>query len=108
MAKGNQQNPTILVKIHQVYREVVAVCDSELVGKRFEQGNKQLDINEDFFKGQACDEAQAINLIKEKLADDACFNFVGKYAIQAGIKAGAIDKNGVMKVQGVPYAFALL
>lgn len=98
----------ILVKIHQAYREVIAVCDSNLIGKNFKQDNRQLEVKETFFKGKQMLENQAVKLIKEKLAEDSCFNFVGKQAVEAGIKAGAIDKNCVMKIQGIPYALMLI
>ena len=40
----------MLIKIHRAYRDVVAICDSELIGKRFEEGKFQLEIKEDFFR----------------------------------------------------------
>lgn len=98
----------ILVKVHQAYKEVVAVCDSDLLGKKFEEGKKQLEVNEAFFGGKELNEDKAVQLIKDKLAEDACFNFVGKHAVDTGIKAGAVDKDCIMKVQGIPYAMALV
>jgi len=98
----------ILIKIHDVYREVVAVCDSDILGKTFEEGNRQIEITEEFFNGYELSEEEAIKMIKDKLREDACFNFVGEKAIQAGIKAGAIDKTCVMKIQGIPYAMLLV
>ena len=98
----------ILVKIHQAYREVIAVCDSELIGKKFEQDNRQLEVTEDFFKGKEMTEEEVIALIKEKTADDASFNFAGEKAVQAAAKAGVIDKECIMKVQGIPYALVLI
>jgi hypothetical protein len=98
----------ILVKIHRTYREVIAVCDSELIGKKFEEGKIQLEVTEAFFGGDEMDGKEAVKTIKERLAEDACFNFVGTNSVNAGIKAGAIDKNCVMKVQGIPYALLLV
>lgn len=98
----------ILVKTHQTYREVVAVCDAELLNKKFEQGKVQLEITEAFFGGKELSEDEAVSLIKDKFADDACFNFAGHLAVQAGIKAGTINPDCVMKVQGIPYALALV
>ena len=42
----------MLVNIIKSYREVVAICDSELLGKCFEEGIFQLDIKESFYKGE--------------------------------------------------------
>jgi hypothetical protein len=38
--------------IHSSCRDVVAICDSELLGKVFEEGQLQLDVKESFYKGE--------------------------------------------------------
>ena len=98
----------VLIKIHETYRKIVAVCDKELVGKKFEQGKLQLDVNDHFYGGKELDDKEAIDFLKDELTEDACFNFVGKKSIELGAKAGVIDKNRVLIVQGVPHALALL
>jgi len=45
----------MFVKIHDSYRKVVAVCDDDLVGKKFEEGKKQLEVGESFFKDEEVD-----------------------------------------------------
>ena len=50
----------MLVKIHNSYRKVVAVCDSDIIGKRFDEGKRQLDIRENFYKGDEVNEEEAI------------------------------------------------
>ena len=96
------------VKIHLAYREVIAICDKELIGKKFEEGKCQLNVTESFYKGEEMDEKKAVDFIKSKMIDDACFNFVGERAIAAALKAGAIDKKGIIKIQGIPHALGLL
>ena len=98
----------LLVKIHETSREVVALADKSLVGKKFEDGKLQLDVNEHFFKGSEISEEKAIKLLKEKLEDDACFNFVGENSVQAGIKAGIINRENIIKIQGIPHAMMLM
>ncbi len=98
----------VLVKIHQAYREVVAVCDSDVLGKRFEEGKMQLEVNEHFYKGEEMPDMKVIELLKEKSQEDACFNFVGKHSIELGIRAEIINKERVIEIQGVPHAMALL
>ena len=43
----------MIVKIHKMPdgRSVIAVCDSNLLGKKFEEKNLQLDLTADFYKG---------------------------------------------------------
>ncbi|UZE94030.1 MAG: DUF424 family protein [Candidatus Pacearchaeota archaeon] len=100
--------PKILVKIHQAYREVISICDSDLIGKRFEEGNMQLEVSEQFYKGEEMSKDKVIELLKEKSQENACFNFVGKQAIETGIKAEIVDEGRVIEIQGVPHAMALL
>ena len=42
----------MLLRIIKTYRDVVAVCDKELLGKRFEEGNFQLDVKKSFFRSE--------------------------------------------------------
>ena len=98
----------MLVKIHKSYREVVAVCDSELVGKRFEEGIRHLEISENFFKGEEKPEKEAVEIMKFASGNDATFNIVGRKAVDAALKAGIISREGIKTVQGVPFALVLV
>jgi|SRR3989344_4805328 len=98
----------MLVKIHKSYREVVAICDSELIGKRLEEGIMQLEISENFFKGEEKTEKEAVNIMKNASGDDATFNIVGRQAVDAALKAGIISREGIRSVQGVPFALVLM
>jgi hypothetical protein len=98
----------MLLKVHEAYRKVAAVCDAELLGKKYTEGNRQLDINSDFYGGKKMDEAKLINALKELNEDDATFNIVGKKSVNAAIKAGIIAKEGIIKVKGIPFALGLL
>ena len=40
--------------------------------------------------------------------EDATFNIVGKDAVEAAFKAGIITKDGIKKVQGIPFSLVLL
>jgi hypothetical protein len=42
----------ISIKIHKTYRDVIAICDSDLIGKIFEEDKFQLNVKENFFKGK--------------------------------------------------------
>lgn len=98
----------VLIKIHQHYRKIVAVCDAELVGKKFEEGKFQLNVNEFFYNGKEYDEVKALKVLNNARQDDACFNFVGENSIELGIKVGIIDDNCVVRIKGVPHALGLL
>ena len=96
------------INIIRSYRDIVAVCDVELLGKVFEEEKFQLDVKESFYKGEKVNEPKAIKLMKDMVLEDATFNIVGKKSIDAAIKAGVIHKNSVGEIQGVPFALILL
>jgi len=98
----------MLLKIHEAYRRVIAVCDAELLGKKFTEGKMQLDINPDFYGGKKLNEADMIKTMQEFNGNDSTFNIVGKKSVNAALKAGIIDKSGIIKVKGIPHALGLL
>jgi len=98
----------MLIKIHKSYRQVVAICDSELIGQKIEEGKKQLDVRENFFKGDEIQEAELIEKMQDYAQDDSIFNIIGEKSVRCALKAGIISKEGILKVNGVPYALVLL
>jgi len=97
----------MIVNIIKSYRDIVAICDSELLGKRFEQGKFQLDIKESFFKGNKTNEEKVIKIMKDMEKEDSTFNIVGKKSVNAALKAGIIKQEGIGKIQGIPFALVL-
>ena len=99
---------TIAIKVYKSYRTVVTACDSELLGKKFEEGIKQLDVRENFYKGEEVSEDEAIKVMEFQLREDATYNIIGEKAINAAMKAGAITEEAVGKIAGIPFALKLL
>ena len=98
----------MLIKIHKSYRDVVAICDSELLGEKFEEGERILEVRESFFNGEEKNEEEIIELMKELSKEDATFNIVGEKSVNAALKAGIINEEGIKKVKEVPFALVLL
>ncbi len=98
----------MFVNIINSYRDVVAVCDEELLGKIFEDGKFQLDIKESFYKGKQVSKAELLKIIKNLSMEDATFNIVGKNSVNSALKAGVISKEGVKEIQGISFALVLL
>jgi hypothetical protein len=98
----------MIVKIIKSQRYVVAVCDSELIGKRFEEGISQLDVKESFFLGDETDEKETIEIMERMEKEDATFNIIGEKSVNAALKAGIITEEGIKEIQGVPFALVLL
>ena len=96
------------IKIHKSYRNVVALCDASLIGKKFEEGKRQLDLRENFYRDKKVTEKEAIKLLQQQANDDATFNIVGKKSIQVAVGAGLITKDSVQKIQNIPFALILI
>ena len=104
------------VNIIKSYRDVVAVCDKELLGKKFEElfkGNiRQLDVKENFYRSspeaEMATEEQVLEIINLMAAEDATFNIVGKKSVSVALKSGIITKESVGKVKGIPFALVLI
>lgn len=96
------------LRIHESYRKIISLADADLIGKKFTEGNLQLDVKESFYDGESVDEAKAVRMLKIANSDDATFNIVGKKSVECAVKAGIIDKKGIIKIQGIPHALGLL
>jgi hypothetical protein len=98
----------MLVKIHSSYRNVIAICDTELIGKVFEEGVSSIFINPNFYKGDEKNEQETLEIIEKGSAEDYTFNIVGAEAIKTALKAGIIKEEGIKRIQGIPIALVLL
>ena len=98
----------MFLKIHKTYRDIIAICDSELIGKKFEQGKFQIDVKDSFYKGEEISEERAIEIMKNFSKEDATFNIVGEKSINTALKAGIISEQGVKEIQGVRFAMVLM
>lgn len=96
------------INIIDSYRIVVALCDEDLLGKTFEEGEKQLHIKESFYKGEQKDKGEVLFILDNMRKEDATFNIVGEESIITAMQAGIITGEGIMRVNEIPYALVLL
>ena len=83
-------------------RQVIAVCDEDLLGKTLRDKGLEFKASESFYKGEKKTESEVITILKNAMN----INLVGKQAIEAGLKAGVITKENIKTIQGVPHAQA--
>ena len=98
----------MLIKIHESCRLTIAICDSDLIDKKFEEGIKQLDLTGSFFKGEEKTEQEATEIIEDSQKEDATFNIVGKQSCDLALKLGIVEKSGIITIQDIPIALVLL
>jgi len=96
------------IKIHESYRKIVALVDSELIGKTFEEGIKRIEIKESFFRGKEKNRHEITKILKDMQKEDATFNIIGKKSVQTALEAGIIKEEGITTIQNIPVALVLL
>lgn len=95
----------MIVKIHKRdERTIVAVCDSELVGQKYVEGDRQLDLTGDFYKGEERTEKDVGDMIRN--AD--IVNLVGPKAVALGLQEEVITQDHVIVIAGIPHAQAVV
>ena len=98
----------MFVNVIKSYRDVVDVCDNELIGKRFEEGKFQLDIKENFFKGREASKEEIFEIMKDMKLEDSTFNIIGEQSVNIALKAKIITKESIGKIAGIPFALVLI
>ncbi|MBT4376680.1 DUF424 family protein [archaeon] len=96
------------VNIINSYRNIVAIADKELVGKKFEENNSQIDVKESFYKGELKTPEEVITIMQNFSKEDATFNLIGEKTIKTALEAGIITEDAVGKVEGIKFAIVLL
>lgn len=79
---------------------MVAVCDTELIGKSFEGDGLLLKISESFYKGEEATEREVVDSLKHA----TIANLVGERAIKCALDNDFIEEANVISVDGVPHA----
>ncbi len=98
----------ILVRVHESYRWVVAVCDADVFGRKLVDGKRVLDVSGEFFKGKEMNLEEARDEIIRCSREDATFNFVGKDSVKLAKELGIVKEGGVVGIDGVPFALVLM
>jgi hypothetical protein len=79
---------------------IVAVCDKNIIGKKFREGELVLKLDEGFYKGEeACEED-----VKEALSCATIANIAGEKSIACAVDCGCIDPDAIIFIKGIPHA----
>ena len=95
----------MLVKIHSSdKRTIVSICDKDLIGKKIEDKDLQIDISGYFYKGKEISEKETLKIIEN--ADS--LNIVGEKSIRFAVKNNLVDESQVIKIKNIPHAIIIL
>jgi hypothetical protein len=82
---------------------LVSVCDADVLGETFENGDVSLTVNEGFYAGEDADEVGE-DAVVESLSRAAIANLVGTECVEVAVEAGVIDAEQVLEVEGTLHA----
>ncbi|MDD5650760.1 MAG: DUF424 family protein [Candidatus Nanoarchaeia archaeon] len=94
-----KKNFKFYVKTHDE-NLIVAICDSDLIGKTFEEKDLQLKVSENFYKGILLNEEEIIEIMKQAKN----LNLVGTNIIELGLKLNLIEKEHILYINKIPHA----
>jgi len=95
----------MLTKIHKKGDQtILALCDSDLIGKKFEENQVILDLESEFYQG----EEQDNDMIADMMRNVDIVNMVGEKSIALAQKEGLLGKDEIKEVQGIPHAQIIL
>ena len=93
-----------LTKIHKGQgRKIICLCDKDLVGKKIEDKDLQLDISKSFYNGSDLSEEDILKETREF----SSLNIVGKEAVDFAVKNSLISKSNIIKIKNIPHAIVI-
>ena len=91
---------SMLYKMYEQGEDLLlAVCDKELLGKKFKEGDLCLDVKESFYGGEEIDS----NGLLEKMEGCTIANLVGQESVGTVVEAGFGREDDVIMVDNVPH-----
>lgn len=93
--------PDSYVKIvRQGANVMIAVCDTEILGKKLKDKNRVFEVSEYFYKGKRMTVEEAIELVKRC----TIANLVGKNTVGCAKAEGIVHPEAVLQILDVPHA----
>ncbi len=79
---------------------IVAVCDKNIIGKVFREGEFVLRLDEYFYKGKETDKDE----VQDSLSCATIANIAGEKAVACAVECGCIDPETIIFIEGIPHA----
>lgn len=93
----------IIVKRHipADNRLILAICDKELLGNKYEEGKVQLDLSSEFYNGKESSKEELKSLMPKAYSISA----VGEKSVAICRSLKIIEQNLIKKIKDIPYAY---
>ncbi|MFB3889641.1 MAG: DUF424 domain-containing protein [Candidatus Bathyarchaeia archaeon] len=91
----------VYVNLKKVGRNVVlAICDSEVLGKTLKEGKIVFHVKDEFYNGGRVTLEEAVSMIE----NSTIVNMVGHRCVEKAIQKGYVHPEAVLRIEGVPHA----
>ncbi|MEM4337090.1 MAG: DUF424 family protein [Candidatus Woesearchaeota archaeon] len=95
----------MIIKEHKTRSgNIIAICDSSIIGKKFVEGDAVLDLSSDFYRGKKSSKEEILSKCKKAYI----INAVGEETINLLLSQKIISEKNIIKVQGIPFAQCIL
>lgn len=85
-------------------RLILAVCDSDILGKKFEDEICVLDLSSKFYDGDETEKEK----VQELMLQAYIVNLAGKKSLAVAQELDLLDEIGIIYVEGIPHAQLLV
>ncbi|MFH1669950.1 MAG: DUF424 family protein [Candidatus Woesearchaeota archaeon] len=90
----------MIAKVHKTPNGMIlALCDTEILGKTFEEGKLQLNLDSQFYNGEEISDEEVEKLLKIVYI----VNAVGELAVGLLIKKGLVPEELILKIAEIPH-----
>ncbi len=92
----------MLLRIHRSAenREVIGLCDRELIGKTFTEGEISISVSEAFFGNQQVTEEEVVRILMD--ADNV--TIFGERCFALAVFHGLLEPGSCRLIEGIPYS----
>ena len=95
----------MILKVHKTQegKNIISICDSNLIGKKFCEKNRQLDLSSSFYMG----EEKGKDEIRIAVKNAYILNIAGEESVSFCFGEGRISKRSIIRVKNIPCAQCL-
>ncbi len=76
---------------------LIAVCDCDILGKKFAEGQLRIEVSPDFFGRELASSSE----VEAALSGATIANLVGCRAVEHAIRLGYVERENVLSIGGV-------
>jgi hypothetical protein len=79
---------------------LLAICDTEILGKTLCEGKIVFHVKEEFYKGARVSIEEAVAMIE----NSTIVNMIGKNVVKKAMEKGYVHPEAILSIDGVPHA----